>query len=92
MVEIVEKVPEKELQRKSYKEKEDMGKETKRNIREEEGEEQSNGSEDEDFLSEKACELMQMTLFKKGFIGERGFKEIIPPFKEVIEKRGWTSI
>ena len=29
---------------------------------------------------------------KKGFIGERGFKEIIRPFKEVIEKRNWTSI
>ena len=29
---------------------------------------------------------------KKGFIGERGFKEIIPPFMEVVEKRTWTSI
>ena len=50
------------------------------------------GSEDEDFLSKEGFELMQKTLLKKGFIGERGFKEIIPPFKEVIEKRGWISI
>ena len=35
---------------------------------------------------------MQKTLLKKGFIGERGFKEIIPPFKEVVEKSNWTSI
>ena len=35
---------------------------------------------------------MQKTLFKKRFIGDRGFKEIIPPFKEVIEKRGMTTI
>ena len=49
--------------------------------------EMNNGGEDEDFLSEKAFELMQKTLFKKGFNGDRGFKEIIPPFKEIIEKR-----
>ena len=29
---------------------------------------------------------------KKGFNGEMGFKEIIPPFKEVNEKKGWTPI
>ena len=29
---------------------------------------------------------------KKGFIGERGFKEIIPPFKGVIEKINWTHM
>ena len=52
----------------------------------------NSGGEDEDFLSEEAFELMQKTLFKKGFIGDRGFKEIIPPFKEIIEKTGWIAI
>ena len=64
-----------------------MGKERKRK----KGEKQSSGSDDENFLSKEAFELMQKTLLKKGFIGERGFKEIIPPFKEVIEKRGWMK-
>ena len=35
---------------------------------------------------------MQKTLLKNIFIGERGFKEIIPPFKKVIEKRGSIAI
>ena len=43
-------------------------------------------------MSKETFELMQKTLLKKGFIGERGFKEIILPFKEVIKKRGWIAI
>ena len=43
-------------------------------------------------MSKEGFELMQKTLLKKGFVGEKGFKEIIPPFKEVIEKRGWIAI
>ena len=35
---------------------------------------------------------MEKKLLKKGFIGERGFKEIIPPFKKIIEKRNWIVI
>ena len=69
-----------------------MGNERKRKKGKEEEEEQSSGSKDEDFLTKEGFELMQKTLLKKGFIGERGFKEIIPPFKEVIENRGWTTI
>ena len=61
-------------------------------IGEDEEEEESSRSDDVDFLSNEAIELMHKTLLKKGFIGEKGFKAIIPPFKEVIEKRGWTSI
>ena len=43
-------------------------------------------------MSKEGFELVQKTLLKKGFIEERGFKEIIPPFKEVIEKIGWIAI
>ena len=70
----------------------EVGKERKRKIGEDEEEEESSGSDDNDFLSNEAFKVMQKTLLKKGFLGERGFKEIIPPFKEVIKKRGWTSI
>ena len=35
---------------------------------------------------------MVKKILHKGFIGERGFKRFIPPFKEVIEKRGWKII
>ena len=35
---------------------------------------------------------MEKKLLKKGFIKERGFNEIIPPFKEIIEKRNWIAI
>ena len=28
----------------------------------------------------------------KDFIGKRGFKKFISPFKEIIEKRGWTFV
>ena len=31
-------------------------------------------------------------MMKKDFIGERGFKHLIPPFREVIEKRGWSLL
>ena len=35
---------------------------------------------------------MKKTLAKKGFIEERGFKELVLPFKEEIERRGWEMI
>ena len=69
-----------------------MGKTRRRKIGEEEEEEMNSGSDNDDFLFKEAIDLMQKTLLKKGFIGKRGFKEIIPPFKEVIEKRGWITI
>ena len=89
---VVEKVHEKELQKKMGEEEVEVGKERKRKRGEDKQEEKGNGSEVDDLLSTEAFELVQKTLMKKGFIGERGFKEIIPPFKEVIEKRNWTSI
>ena len=92
VAEIVKKVPEKELQKEMGEEEVEVEKERKRKRGEEEVEEMNSRDKNEDFLFDEAFELMQKTLFKKGFIGERGFKEIIPPFKEVIEKRGWKAI
>ena len=38
------------------------------------------------FLTDKGAEIFKKTLTKKGFIGERGFKETLTPFKEEIEE------
>ena len=40
------------------------------------------------FLFYKGAEVLRKTLSNKGFIEERGFKELVPPFKEEIERRG----
>ena len=62
LVELVEKVPEKEPQRMSgEEEEEDVGNERKRKKGEEEEEEHSSGREDEDFLYKEGFELMQKT-------------------------------
>ena len=35
---------------------------------------------------------MEGSLKDKGFIVERGFKKVISPFAEMLEKRGWQSL
>ena len=40
------------------------------------------------FLTDKGVKVFRKTLTKKGFIDEREFKELVPPFKEEIERRG----
>ena len=42
----------------------------------------------DELVLNRAYETMQRKIMKKDFIGKRGFKQLIPPFKEVIEKRG----
>ena len=44
------------------------------------------------FISEKATALMERSLKNRGFIAERGFKGVISPFAEMLEKRGLQSI
>ena len=44
------------------------------------------------FISEKVAALMEGSLKDKGFISERGFKKVISPFTEMLEKRGWQSL
>ena len=46
----------------------------------------------EKFLTNKGVEIFKKTLAKKGLISERGFKELVPPFKEEIERRGWELL
>ena len=44
------------------------------------------------FLTNKGAEIFKKTFAKKGFIGERRFKELVSPFKEEIERRGWDML
>ena len=41
---------------------------------------------------EKRVKAFRKTLSKKGFVEERGFRELIPPFKEEVERRGWEML
>ena len=40
------------------------------------------------FYSNKGAEAFHKYLTKKGFVEERGFKKLVFPFKEEIERRG----
>ena len=44
------------------------------------------------FYSDKEAEAFQKHLAKKGFVEERGFKQLVSPFKEEIERRGWEKM
>ena len=44
------------------------------------------------FYSNKGAEAFQRHLAKMGFVEERGFKQLVSPFKEEIERRGWEKV
>ena len=44
------------------------------------------------FFTNKGAENFKKTLEKKGFVEERGFKELVQPFKEEIERCGWEML
>ena len=45
--------------------------------------------EEDEFILEEAYSVWKKHYAGKGFIGERGFSQLISPFKELIEQRGW---
>ena len=45
----------------------------------------------DEFVSDKAYEIMEKKILKD-FIGEKGLKKFISPFKQIIEKRGWKFV
>ena len=53
------------------------------------GKERRQEEEEDEFISEEAYSIWKKHYAGKGFIGERGFSELISPFKELIEQRGW---
>ena len=44
------------------------------------------------FYFDKGEEAFKKYLEKKGFMEERGFKKLMSPFKEEIERRGWENV
>ena len=44
---------------------------------------------EDEFASDEAYSIWQKHYAGKGFVGERGFSQLISPFKELIEQRGW---
>ena len=44
------------------------------------------------FYSNKGAKAFQKHLAKKGFVEERGFKQLVSPFKEEIERQGWEKV
>ena len=44
------------------------------------------------FYSDKGVEAFQKHLAKKGFVEERGFKQLVSSFKEEIERRGSEKV
>ena len=45
--------------------------------------------EEDEFISEEAFSIWKKHYVGKGFVGERGFSQLISPFKELIDQRGW---
>ena len=91
-VELVKRVTEEEIEDKNVEAEVGVeeGRKKKREEEKDKGQSSENGIED--FLSDEAFEVMEKKILKKRFIRERGFNKFIPPFKELIEKRGWNVI
>ena len=53
------------------------------------GKEKQQEEEEDEFVSEEAFSIWKKHYAGKGFVGERGFSQLISPFKELIEQRGW---
>ena len=55
------------------------------------GKEKQQQEEEDEFVSEEAYSVWKKNYAGKGFVGERGFNQLISPFKELIEQRGWIE-
>ena len=55
------------------------------------GKERQQEEEEDDFVSEEAFSNWKKNYAGKGFVGERGFSQLISPFKELIEQIGWEK-
>ena len=53
------------------------------------GKERQQEEEEDEFVLEEAFSIWKKHYAGKGFVGERGFSQLISPFKELIEQRGW---
>ena len=64
----------------------------KRKRGEDEAQEEQRKDRTRNFISDKAADLMERSLKDGGFIAERGFKRLISPFAEMLEKRECQSL
>ena len=55
------------------------------------GKERQQEEEEGEFVSKEAFSIWKNHYAGKGFVGERGFNQLISPFKELIEQRGWDK-
>ena len=53
------------------------------------GKERQQEEEEDEFVSDEAFSIWKKHYAGKGFVGERGFSQLISPFQELIEQRGW---
>ena len=56
------------------------------------GKETQQEVEEDEFVSDEAFSVWKKHYAGKGFAGERGFSQLISPFKELIEQRGWGEL
>ena len=64
----------------------------KRKRRTEEPESEQRVEKARNFILDKAVALMEKSLKERGFIAERGFKKLVSPFVEMLEKREWQAL
>ena len=55
------------------------------------GKEREQEEEEDEFVSKEAFSIWKKHYAGKGFVGERGFSQLISPFKELIKQRGWEK-
>ena len=55
------------------------------------GKERRQEETEDEFISDEAYSIWKKHYAGKGFVGERGFSQLISPFKELIEQRGWRK-
>ena len=56
------------------------------------GKERRQEEEEDEFVLDEAYSIWKKHYAGKGFVGERGFSQLIFPFKELIEQRGWGNV
>ena len=85
--EVIENIME-DVQRERVEQPENQETVPAEGVREEVKEMEVEAGEERLFITDKGAEIFIKTLAKKGFIEERWFKKLVPPFKEKIERRG----
>ena len=53
------------------------------------GKERQQEEEEDEFISDEAFSIWKKHYAGQGFVGERGFNQLISPFQELIEQRRW---